>query len=125
MNEERKMILELLKEGKISVEEAEKLMDTSNDPQINNETPKAKPMNKKFLRIRVDDDSDTKVNINIPIALAEVGLKMVPEDKLNIKGNNINIDAILEMIKEGTEGELVNLDVNENGKQTKVKIFID
>jgi len=65
------------------------------------------------------------VNINIPIALAEVGLKMVPKEKLNVKGQEISIDNILELIEEGTEGELVNVDIYDKGKETKVRIYID
>ena len=77
------------------------------------------------LRIKVTDGDDTKVDINIPIALAEVGLKMVPKEKLNVKGQEISIDHILQLIDEGTEGELVNVDIVDKGKETKVRMYID
>ncbi|MCP4133763.1 MAG: DUF2089 domain-containing protein [bacterium] len=125
MTEERKMILEMLKDGKISVEEAEKLLAEAGGTQESAAKKSPGSINKSFLRIRVEDGTETTVNVNIPIALAEVGLKMVPKDKLNINGNEINLDEILQLIHEGTEGELVNIDVNENGKETKVKIYID
>ena len=125
MTEERKTILEMVKDGKITTEEADKLLEEIEPQQSSATVIGPNSLNKKFLRIRVDDGSDTKVNVNIPIALAEVGLKMVPKEKLQINGNEITIDHILQLIEEGTEGELVNIDVNENGKQTKVNIFID
>ncbi len=63
--------------------------------------------------------------INIPIALAKVGLKIIPKEKLTVNGEQINIDQILEMIKEGTEGEVVNIDAEDKGKNYKINIFID
>jgi hypothetical protein len=125
MSEERQTVLSALKKGKISEEEADKLLDQLEDPQKSSESSSSNTLTKKFLRIRVTDSDDTNVNINIPIALAEVGLKMVPKEKLNVKGQEISIDHILELIEEGTEGELVNVDINDNGKETKVKIYID
>ena len=72
---------------------------------------------------KLNGDS-AKVNINIPIALAEVGLKLVPKDKLKIKGHEIDMKEILQLIQDGTEGELVNVDTIYEGKQVKVRIFI-
>ena len=125
MSEERQAVLSALKEGKITIEEANQLLDELEKPKKNSEPVSNNPMTKKFLRIRVTDSDDTNVNINIPIALAEVGLKMVPKEKLNVKGQEISVDHILELIDEGTEGELVNVDINDNGKETKVKMYID
>ena len=127
MQEDRKMVLETLKEGKITAEEADKLLGELDSPVekslsvSNNNT-----LNKKFLRIRVTDSTgETNVNVNIPIALAEVGLKMVPKEKLKVNGQEISIEHILELIEEGTEGELVNADIVDKGKETKVRIYID
>lgn len=125
MSEERQTVLSTLKEGKISAEEADKLLAELENPKKSSEFSSNNTLTKKFLRIRVDDSGDTTVNINIPIALAEVGLKMVPKEKLNVKGQEISIDHILELIEEGTEGELVNVDINDKGKETKVRIYID
>ena len=63
--------------------------------------------------------------INIPIGLAKVCLKIIPKEKLTVNGEQINIDQILEMIKEGTEGEVVNIDAVDKGKNYKINIFID
>ena len=125
MSNERKMVLETLREGKITTEEAEKLLSDIELPTVIDKKQTNNTLNKKFLRIRITDSGDMKVNINIPIALAEVGLKMVPKEKLDIKGQKISIDHILELIEEGTEGELVNADYIDNNKETKVRIYID
>ncbi len=125
MSEEKRIILEMLKEGKISIEEAEQLLEKANPGESINDKPKKKPNSKRFLRVRVTEEDKVKANVNIPIALAEVGLNLVPKDKLKVDGKQINMDQILKLIEEGTEGELVNIDAEDDGKNYKVNIFID
>jgi len=126
MSEEKRIILEMVKEGKISVEEAEQLLDKANPSESVNDTAGIKkPDSKKFIRVRVTEEDKVKANIKIPIGLAKVGLKLVPKEKLYVNGEQINIDQILEMIKEGTEGEVVNIDAVDKGKNYKINIFID
>lgn len=126
MSEEKRLILEMLKEGKISVEEAEQLLEKANPGEsIDNKPKTKKPNSKKFLRVRVTEEDQVKANVNIPIALAEVGLNLVPKSKLKVDGKQINMDDILKLIEEGTEGELVNIDAEDEGKNYKVNIFID
>ena len=45
------------------------------------------------------------VHLRIPVALAESGLRLVPEGKLG----NIDPQLIVEMIEEGASGEIINL----------------
>lgn len=126
MSEEKRIILEMLKEGKISVEEAEQLLEKANPNESFDESPKIKkPNSKKFLRVRVTEEDKVKANVNIPIALAEVGLNLIPKSKLMVDGKSINMEQILKLIEDGTEGELVNIDAEDKGKNYKVNIFID
>lgn len=125
MSEEKKIILEMLKDGKISVEEAEQLLEKANPGETFDNVQKKKPNSKKFLRVRVTEEDKTIANVNIPIALAEVGLNLIPKSKLKVDGKQINMDHILKLIEEGTEGELVNIDAEDEGKNYKVNIFID
>ena len=126
MSEEKRIILEMLKEGKISVEEAEQLLEKANPGESYDDKPKVKkPNSKRFLRVRVTEEDKVKANVNIPIALAEVGLNLIPKSKLMVDGKQINMDQILKLIEEGTEGELVNIDAEDDGKNYKVNIFID
>ena len=126
MNEEKRKILEMVKEGKITFEEAEQLLDKLNLGESSEIVPKVKkPNSKKFLRVRVTEEDKVKANVNIPIALAEVGLNLIPKSKLKVDGKQINMDQILKLIEEGTEGELVNIDAEDEGKNYKVNIFID
>jgi hypothetical protein len=123
MNDEKKLILQMLSEGKISVTEADKLLTETVNLQDESLTEKA--ANKKFLKILVNEGGNTKVNINIPMALAETGLKLVPKDKLKIEGTDINIDEILKLVRDGSEGELVNIETIKNDKEVRVRIAIE
>ena len=126
MSEEKRIILEMVKEGKISVEEAEQLLEKANPGESLSVTSRIKkPNSKKFLRVRVTEEDKVKANVNIPIALAEVGLNLIPKAKLKVDGKQINMDQILKLIEEGTEGELVNIDAEDEGKNYKVNIYID
>lgn len=124
MNEERKLILEMLSSGKIKVSEAEKLLDETEGEKDREPSP-PKSLNKKFLRILVKEENNVKVNINIPIALASVGLKLIPKDALKIDGKVFDVNEILQLVQEGNEGELVNIDSIDNGKEVTVKISIE
>ena len=126
MSEEKRIILEMVKEGKISVEEAEQLMEKANPGETIDDTSGVKkPNSRKFLRVRVTEEDKVKANVNIPIGLAKVGLKIIPKEKLTVNGEPIDVDEILKMIKEGTEGEVVNIDAVDKGKNYKINIFID
>jgi hypothetical protein len=126
MSEEKRMILEMVKDGKITVDEAEQLLEKAQPGESVDDTEVVKkPRSRKFLRIRVTEEDQEKVNIKIPMALAKVGLKFIPKNKLKVNGEEINSDQIMEMIKEGAEGEIVNIDASDKGKNIKITIFID
>lgn len=126
MSQECRLILEMVKDGKINIDEAEKLLDKADyTVETNNEALLIKSINKKFLRVLVTEENNTKVNINIPIALAEVGLKFIPKDCLTIEGQDINLNEILQLIEQGNDGELINIETQDKGKEIKVKIYID
>lgn len=125
MQKERKFILEMLSAGKITPDEAEKLLDAQLDEKLTEATHSNKPLNKKFVRMFVREGDKTKVNINVPLALAEVALKLIPKEHLQLDGKIINLDEILQLIHEGSDGELVNIEATENDKSTFVKIYVD
>jgi hypothetical protein len=80
MNEERKRILAMLADGKITVDEAERLMDAI-DRNAASDTPAAKPNSgPKYFRVEVDaherGDSATKVNVRVPMQLLRAGVRL-------------------------------------------------
>lgn len=140
MSEERRKILEMLADGKITVEEAEKLLsaisESSEESHQEEKTQdKARP---KYLRVIVepgpDQENGEKVNIRVPMKLLRAGIKLaslVPKDALgkvdsHLKEKGINVD--LSQITEDNLEEIVeslnDLTVDVEGKE-KVRIFCE
>ncbi len=142
MSEERRRILEMLKQGKINVSEAEELLDAVGElaggegPAEGQEptapVAKEKP---KYLRIAVEDKED-HVDVRVPMQLLRSGIKLgalIPQsartkigEALSEKGLNIDLANLTpEMIEELIEGmgEL-SVDVEEKGG-AKVRIFCE
>ena len=83
MNEERRQILQMLADGKVTADEAERLLSALEGPDP---APAAGPVTRKggrpkFLRVVVDaEDHNTgkpvKVNIRVPIQLMRAGVRL-------------------------------------------------
>lgn len=141
MNEKAR-ILNLLKDGVITVEEAEKLLNALEPEKPNQEeaialkdTRGRKP---KKLRVTVDADdngsSKAKVNVNIPISLIKtlgpLVKKSVPNDvRYELDSQGINLDAILAsveaLVESGIEEDIVNVDIGDDAEKAKVRIYVE
>jgi len=98
MSEERRKILEMLSQGKIDIEEAEKLLSAISEPSSEpeqGEVPKKKDF-PKYLRVVVEPGPESvkgeKVNIRVPFNLLRAGIKLaslVPVDVQGKKGESI------------------------------------
>ncbi|WP_020522030.1 SHOCT-like domain-containing protein [Catelliglobosispora koreensis] len=79
MNEQRKDILQMLSEGKITMEEADQLiaaLERDRPAPPTDVQPKAKP---KYLRVLVesnDDSTPTRVNVRVPLQLLRAGVRL-------------------------------------------------
>src|SRR4051812_31704528 len=83
MNEERRQILQMLAEGKITADEAERLLTAVEGPSFSSEaTPGRRQGGRpKYLRVLVDaEDHHTgkpvKVNIRVPVQLMRAGVRL-------------------------------------------------
>ena len=104
MNEERKKVLEMLADGKISADEAERLIcalenkttETSAQTALTNTLDNLP----RYLFVKVDAVDGDKVNIRVPLKLVKAGIKLkalLPreaQDKINAKldEKGINLD---------------------------------
>lgn len=93
MANEKKQILEMLSQGKISVQEAESLLSAIGETPSGLSAGQNEPARDiKFLRISVDSkaESGDKVNIKIPIKFIKAGLKLTAflPDKAYAKVNH-------------------------------------
>ncbi len=123
VSEEKIQILEMVEDGKITAAEATELLAALE----NNEEEIVPRKDVKWLKVRVYTlDDQPKVNVNIPISLVDVGLKLAKkyDPKLKDSGlDNIDLDEILDAIKNGAEGKIV--DVIDDEEQTKIKVYVE
>ena len=133
MNEERKKILEMVQQGKITVEEAEKLLAALDSPA--EAQPGTERSDCKYLRIMVEpgpqsEDRD-RVNIRVPMKLIRAGLKwaaFIPKhahstinQALHEKGIEMDLTQISQQDIEELVSQLSDLSVEVEGKE-KVRI---
>lgn len=138
MNEERKRILEMLAEGKINTDEAERLLSAlSRETETGSDTTE-KIWGHKYLRVVVEpapgNTGTEKVNIRVPLKLIRAGLKLasfIPKDaqvKVNEALHDKGIDTDFSQIKpedlEDLIEQLDNLTVDVEGKE-KIRVFCE
>jgi hypothetical protein len=144
MSAETKQVLEMLKEGKITTEDAEKLLDklsgspsapsgsTSNASAPGGQSAADSPVGppkRRFLRIQVERPGRDHVNMRVPLSLARAGswMTLIPprvSERLAEQGIDLSGFAGLkdEQLAEALEN--VNIDIDKgNGK--KVRIFCE
>jgi len=147
MSENRKRILDMLAQGKINVDEAERLLTTMEQPDAGGsgfftagETPKDE---RKYLRVVVEPNPDAgpgveqkRVNIRVPMTLIRAGVKLtslipsVASSKINEELSKNGIDFDVNSIKAEDLEQLVDamkdleIDV-EGGSEGKVKVYFE
>ena len=134
MNTERKKVLEMLADGKISADEAERLLETLEDrtAETSSATALAKTGLPKYLFVKVDSSSGDKVNIRVPMKLIQAGIKLkslLPreaQDKINaqLSEKGINLDDFSSENLKDLLDALTELEVNVDDKKgDKVRIY--
>ncbi len=138
MNEEKRRILDLLAQGKITVDEAEKLLAAVGEPGVETGTDPAGKRSWKYLRVQVEpgpgSEHGDKVNIRVPFKLIRAGLKFaafIPQtaqgpinEALKEKGMNIDLSKISPQDLEDLIVNLDDLTVDVEGKD-KVRIYCE
>ena len=133
MSDARKKILDMLQKGRITVEEAEKLLAALDSPA--EAQPGTERSDCKYLRIMVEpgpqsEDRD-RVNIRVPMKLIRAGLKwaaFIPKhahstinQALHEKGIEMDLTQISQQDIEELVSQLSDLSVEVEGKE-KVRI---
>jgi DNA-directed RNA polymerase subunit F len=136
MSEERKKILEMLSEKKITAEEAERLLSAIAKEERTDTGTAKKEL--KYLRIMVEPGPDSKnqdrVNIRVPLKLIRAGLKLaalIPKsaqsqvnDALHEKGIEVDFSQIKPEDLDNIVAQLDDLTVDVEGKES-VRIFCE
>jgi len=127
MDSERMQILKMVEEHKITAEEAAKLfaaLETPTTARSNEDAPSTKP---RWLRVRVTDipTGRSKVNVNVPIgvisAAGKLGVRFGLQKYADQEG--IDVDEIIEAIRTGAAGKLVDV-TNEEGSE-HVEVYVE
>lgn len=139
MSDDTRRVLELLSQGKISVDEADQLLralkDQGNRGEARGEgasTP-AKP---RFMRIHVrkpgkDGREDKDVNIRVPLAVIRGGMRlgtMIPglhasmNARLRERGIDVDLSKIDPAALESMLSDMgeINIDVEQSGEQVRI-----
>lgn len=139
MNEERRKVLEMLATGKITTDEAERLLaalEQGGPPATTSGKNSARP---KYLRVMVEDNSRgegrTQVNVRVPMQLLRAGVKLaglIPmpalnqvNDALHEKGMPIDLSQLKPENLEELVDHLSDLTVDVDQDNAKVRVFCE
>ena len=133
MNDNRRQILDMLAEGKLTAEEAERLIAAlERDPSGLTEKI-------KYLRVLVDTvdplDGPTKVNVRVPMQLLRAGVRLtgvIPtrardevNNALRKEGIDFDINNVTPQNLEELIEQLRELTVDVDNDNTKVRVYCE
>lgn len=141
MNEDRRSILQMLAEGKITADEAERLLQALDRNGSASPSPAVRGAGgaPKYLRISVDTDDvadgPTKVNVRVPMQLLRAGVRLasiIPpqaRDQINAElaknGVPFDINQVKPENLEDLVDQLNDLQVDVDQEKTKVRIYCE
>ena len=128
---ERMHVLKMLEDGKISADEAAKLMSSLVGPEfVTSASPapekERESLKGKKLRIQVfeGDQEKPKVNFKLPLSLAKLGGRFLSKHgKIKIDGLDLNLAPLLANLDELDEESNIEID-DEKGK-TRINLSIE
>ena len=136
MNDNRRQILDMLAQGKINSDEAERLiaaLERSDVPAVRDTS------NVKYLRVLVDANDEqegpTKVNVRVPMQLLRAGVRLtgvIPasareevNNALRKEGIAFDINNVTPQNLEELIEQLRELTVDVDNENTKVRVFCE
>lgn len=142
MTENRRQILDMLSEGKISVVEAESLLTLLDQSPFGgpngSDTGEGRKNPPKYLRVVVEEDGESgseRVNIRIPMALIRSGVKLaalIPKEattrvneKLHQKGIGIDVGNLKVEDLEQLVDAMAEMEVDVQDGKEHVRVFFE
>jgi hypothetical protein len=121
-SDERIKILKMLEEGKISSEEAARLLKTLSQSKTDQASLKSK-RDPRWLRVRVTDTkrNKTSVNVNLPVELVNVGLRLGARFIPEVEG--VDLEELYQAMRDGLTGKIV--DVVDEVENQRVEIYVE
>ena len=135
MNEHRREILDMLSQGKISTDEAERLLaalDRERPSADESAPPNRRP---KYLRVNVQAEEDTKVNVRVPMQLLRAGVRLAslipPQARARVNeamhegGVTLDLAQINPENLEELIDQLGEMTVDVDDKDVRVRVFCE
>ena len=138
MDTDRRSILQMLEEHKISAEQAERLL-AALDGGGSAPPSSAAPDRPKYLRVLVDTDEPgagpTKVNVRVPMALLRAGVRLtavIPpqaRDQINAEMAKSGVPFDIGQLRPENLEEMIDqindLQVDVDNTRTRVRVFCE
>lgn len=124
-SEERMKVLQMIEEGKISVEDGAKLLSTLEEKQApRRRTYSGGRRDPRNLRVRVNDTVTGKVRVNVvlPMTLVDAGLNIASNFVDGVFDNDHGAQ-LADAIREGRSGKIIDVLDAEDGEH--VEVFIE
>lgn len=124
MEEERLRILQMLKDGKITVDEGVKLLEAL-DPGAGGSEPVDQPR-AKWLKIRVTERGKEKPNVavNLPLGLVDwalrVGNRFVSLGGTDMNDMGIDLDQLRAALLHGGRGKIIDVVDEDDGDHIEI-----
>jgi hypothetical protein len=122
LKEERMQILKMIEDGTITADEGAKLLAALEEGAT--KSKQLKPGGQaRWMRVRVTDlnTGRAKVNVNLPMGLVNVGMKVGARYAPEMA--DIDLDEIFQAIKDGAQGQIVDVEDEEDNE--RVQIYIE
>ena len=141
MSENRRQILDMLAQGKITADEAERLLkalEREPEPAQSGAVAETRRDKVKYLRVVVDaadEEGPTKVNVRVPIQLLRAGVKLTsiipPRARQEVnaalakEGIEVDIGKLTPESLEEIVEQLRDLEVDVDHEHAKVRVFCE
>ncbi len=125
-DDERLRILRMVEEGKLTPEDAARLLEALKEADDTPPSPTAAAPGHKarWLRIRVTEGDGTRVNVNLPVGLVKAALKVAQRyGGLDETAAGDIMRALEEAIAAGESGRIVEVMDQEDGD--RVEIYLE
>ena len=129
MNKDRRKVLDMLAEGRIDADAAERLLDKLAGTQAVAERGQLMPASARYLRVRGHADG-AQFDARIPLALIRTGIKleaMLPNDTAEeLKEHGIDLGQFTGMAADELVEALGELEVNVEGdKGEQIRVYCE
>lgn len=126
MDEEKIRVLNMVKEGKLTVEEALKVIEALEVPA--DEGPQLPETKAKWLKIKVLDlnTGKSKVSVTLPMGLVDwalrTGTKVASLGGADLNGMGIDMEELRHAIRYGLRGKIVDVTDEDSGEHVEIVV---